>query len=101
MIVAIAATEFYFESEQLAQTSGLQHFFFTSVSYDPAIRHEHHALDLGYDVWKFVSDQNNSNSRFSQSARGLWTSARAIKMRLASPDDISCTARSARCATPS
>src|SRR5580698_3167232 len=71
MIVAIAATEFYFESEQLAQTSGLQHFFFTSVSYDPAIRHEHHALDLGNDVWKFVSDQNNSNPRFSQRAHGF------------------------------
>ena len=107
-------------AEKLCQTLDLENFFFGSVGDDSSLAHQHHALNLWNNVRQFMRHQNNRGSRFAKArivcrklccaarsselqgssnsnALGLCTSARAIRTRRASPDDISQTGRSARC----
>src|SRR6266702_3098600 len=106
MEIAIVLPQPHGNSEQIGKMLLGKDRGLRPIGKDASCAQEDHAFDLWKDLGYVVRNQQDTEPGLSKLAHGvskldLCTSARAISVRLASPEDISATARSARCPTPS
>src|SRR5580704_7528838 len=111
MVVPLFANQVHFHAEKLRQQFINQDAFLWPIRQDASFLQQHHPFDLRNDLGHVVCYQQypklvsrNStcppmSSAFPGSSKssvcGSCTSARAISVRFASPDDIAATGRSA------